>query len=128
MLPGAAVLISGKGQVPGVMKELLVSMGMPAGRIQVDRDSGTTYESAINVKRLAAGKQLVLVTSAGHLPRAMGAFHKVGLDPVAAPTNHMRMLRYRFTDFLPSPTQLVYSDLAVHEHIGIFWYRLTDRM
>lgn len=128
MIPDSTVLISGKGQVPAVMKELLVSLGMPAGRVQTDRDSGNTYESAINVKRLAGSRQIVLVTSAGHMPRAVGSFRKVGLDPVPAPTNHMRMLRYRFADFLPSPAQLVYSDLAVHEYIGITWYRLTDRI
>ncbi len=128
MLPDSTVLVSGKGQVPAVMKELLVSMGMPAGKIQLDRDSVNTYESAINVKRLAGNRQLVLVTSAGHMPRAVRCFRKVGLDPAPAPTNHMRMLRYRFTDFLPSPAQLVYSDLAVREYIGIFWYRLTDRI
>lgn len=128
MLPESTILISGKGDVPIVMKDLLVAVGLPAGRIKVDVDSGTTYESAINIRRIAGERHFVLVTSAGHMPRAVGAFRKVGLDPVPAPTNHMRMLRYRFSDFLPSPSQLAYSDLAVHEHMGIFWYRITDRM
>jgi len=128
MLPESAVLISGKGQVPTVMRELLVSMGAPAGSIQVDGDSGNTYESAINVKRLADGRQIALVTSAGHMPRAMRSFRKIGLNPAPAPTNHMRMLRYRIADFLPSPVQLAYSDLVIREYMGMLWYRFTDRI
>jgi uncharacterized SAM-binding protein YcdF (DUF218 family) len=74
------------------------------------------------------GEKFILITSAGHMPRAIGAFVKAGMDPVPAPTNFMSVRERRFMDYLPAPHHLVYADLAVHEYLGMAWYRLTGKM
>lgn len=127
-LPNTDILISGGGEVPGIMKELLAAMGLVEQRIVIDNKSGSTHESAENVKRLIGGEKFILVTSAGHMPRAMAAFRKAGMSPIPAPTNYMSVKERRFMDYLPSPHHLVYADLAVHEYLGMAWYRLTGRM
>ena len=127
-LPNTDILISGGGDVPGIMKELLAAMGLVEQRIVIDNKSGSTYESAENVKGLIGGEKFILVTSAGHMPRAMAAFRKAGMNPIPAPTNYMSVKERKFMDYLPSPHHLVCADLAVHEYLGMAWYRLTGRM
>jgi uncharacterized SAM-binding protein YcdF (DUF218 family) len=110
------------------MKKLLVSLGIPESRIAVENQSSNTFESAVQVARILKGKRCILVTSAGHMPRAMGSFKKQGMNPIPAPTHFMSIKKFRWSHYLPSPLHLGYSDLAVHEYLGIIWYRLTNRI
>jgi uncharacterized SAM-binding protein YcdF (DUF218 family) len=126
-LPGANVLITGGGDVPTIMRNLMVSLGIPQSRIILENQSSNTLESAIQVQKMLKGKKFILVTSAGHMPRAMGAFRKLGMNPIPAPTNFISVKKIRLIHFFPSPLHLEYSDLAVHEYFGIAWYRLTNR-
>jgi uncharacterized SAM-binding protein YcdF (DUF218 family) len=128
LLPDTKILISGRGEVPGIMKDLLASMGLPGQRIIIDNQSSNTHESAVNVRRILDQDDFVLVTSAGHMPRAIETFRKAGMNPVPAPTNYMSVKERRFIHYLPSPHHLVYADLAVHEYLGMAWYRIADRM
>ena len=128
LLPEAQILISGGGEVPEIMERLLASMGLSERRIAIENSSNNTHESAENVKRLLGGERFILVTSAGHMHRAMRVFAKEGTNPVPAPTNYMSVKERRFMDYLPSPRHLVYADLAVHEYLGMAWYRLTGKM
>jgi uncharacterized SAM-binding protein YcdF (DUF218 family) len=127
-LPDAEILISGGGEVPGIMKGLLASTGLTEQRISIDNRSNNTHESAENVEKLMAGKNFILVTSAGHMPRAIEVFAKAGMNPVPAPTNYMSVKEPRFMDYLPSPRSLDCADLAVHEYLGMAWYRLMGKM
>ena len=127
-LPEAKILISGGKDVPGVMKKLLVSLGVPESRIAVENQSSNTFESAVQVTKMLKEKTFILVTSAGHMPRAMGSFKKQGMNPIPAPTHFMSVKKFRLSHCLPSPLHLGYSDLAVHEYFGIIWYRLTNRI
>lgn len=128
ILPDAEILISGQGDVPEIMKRLLVSIGVPTHRIMVESQSSDTHESAVNVHKIVGAKRFVLVTSAGHMPRAMRSFQKLGMKPVPAPTNYMSKKNWLAIRYLPSPLHLEYSDLAVHEYLGILWYRLMNRL
>jgi uncharacterized SAM-binding protein YcdF (DUF218 family) len=128
LLPEAQILISGGSSVPGIMMAVLTAMGVEPQRIAIESGSGSTHESAENLKGIIGGERMILVTSAGHMPRAMGVFTKAGMNPVPAPTNYMSVRERRFMDYLPSPRHLVYADLAVHEYLGMAWYRLTGKM
>jgi len=127
-LPEARILISGGDDVPGIMKKVLVSLGISESRITVENQSSNTFGSAVQVARMLKGKTFILVTSAGHMPRAMGSFKKQGMNPIPAPTHFMSVKKYRWSHYLPSPLHLGYADLAVHEYFGIVWYRITNRI
>ena len=127
-LPKANILISGGKDIPGIMKQLLVSLGVPESRISLENQSSDTFESAVQVTKRLQEKQFILVTSAGHMPRAMGAFKRQGMNPIPAPTHFMSVKKFRLSHLLPSPIHLGYSDLALHEYLGIIWYRLTNRI
>src|SRR5205823_377321 len=61
----------------------LADWGIAPERVVVDPVARNTYENAVNVKKIAADrgwKNLLVVTSAFHMPRTLGCFHAVELD------------------------------------------------
>lgn len=122
------VIVSGNDEVPLIMRDLLVALGVPEKFISTDAISYNTYQSALNLRDRLHGRRFYLVTSAGHMPRAMGVFRKQGLDPVPAPTNYLSTPSMRDWNILPNGQHLAISDLAVHEYLGLIWYRLLDRL
>jgi uncharacterized SAM-binding protein YcdF (DUF218 family) len=66
-----------------------------------------------------------LVTHAWHMPRALLAFRRAGLEPVPAPVRIDALPEFRAASFVPSVGGWVESYLAFHEMIGLAWYKLT---
>ena len=121
--PNSTVIISGTGEVAMIMRDVLVSSGISAEQIRVDIDSNSTFESAKNLAPILGGRPFLLVTSAGHMPRAIGAFRKAGTIPLPVPTHYLTRRNFLATQYVPSPLHLVYSDLAVSEYAALLWYR-----
>lgn len=124
----AEILISGGCAVPQIMKNLLVSLGAPIEKVAIENKSANTYESAVNLQKRLGGKSFVLVTSAGHMPRSMGTFRKLRMNPIPAPTDYKSIKNYRAIAYAPSPLHLECSDLAVYEYLGIIWYKLKGHL
>lgn len=113
-------------------RRLLVSLGLPPERMILEPDSTNTAENAVFSARLitpAAGECWLLVTSASHMPRAIGAFRAAGLDLAAYPVDYRTPARLEEMPWLlPSPGQQLHLiDLALHEWLGLLWYRLRGR-
>jgi len=123
----SSILITGFSNVPHVMRDLSVSIGIPGERIIVDDRSENTLESAKAVKRLVNNRNIVLVTSAGHMPRTIEIFRRNGMAPIPAPTDFMTYRNFKSIHLFPSPLHLHYSDLMVHEYLGTLWYRISDK-
>ena len=118
------VIVTGASPTTDVMGALVVALGVPAERVTLDTDAPNTAASATNVQRLLGTSRFFLVTSAGHLPRAMAAFAARGLQPIPAPTDHQLPQRVAQASWTLSPFHLQASDLAMHEWVGALWYRL----
>ena len=107
---------------------LLESLGVAKGRVVAEDRSRNTVENARFSRELAQpkpGERWLLVTSAYHLPRAMGIFRKAGFPAEAYPVDW----RTRGTgDALrPFPTMgegLRRTDTAMREWIGLVAYWL----
>lgn len=93
----------------------------------VEGQARNTHENAIYSKALldAAGvRRVLLVTHAWHMPRALRSFRQAGLDVVPAPTAFGSTDRLRGPfDYFPSSRGLNQSSLALHEYLGLLWYR-----
>lgn len=120
---GCDVIVSGGPVTAKVMGESLLALGLPPERLKLESASDTTADSAVNLKPMLDGP-FFLVTSAGHLRRSMAVLQKQGLQPVPVPTDYQGPKDWRNADERPSPQSLYTSDLAIHEYIGLVWYRL----
>jgi uncharacterized SAM-binding protein YcdF (DUF218 family) len=72
------------------IKPTLVSLGVPPDAVQVEDHSRSTYENARQTAQLLEQQklqQVLLVTSALHLPRALATFRAAGIDALPAPTD-----------------------------------------
>ena len=118
------IVVSGRSPTTNIMRELLESIGVPSGRIHLDNDAANTAASAANVHNLLGDTAFYLVTSAGHMPRSMAVFAKAGMQPIAAPTDHRLPKNVAQAGWTLSPFHLECSDLAIHEIIGLWWYRI----
>lgn len=108
---------------------LLAELGVPPDAIVVETQSRNTYENAVNsaeIIRDRGWRSAILVTSGAHMPRALAAFSKAGIDAIPASTD----IRVRFPlydsalDFLPDAEALKRTSDAIREWIGIAVYRL----
>jgi uncharacterized SAM-binding protein YcdF (DUF218 family) len=121
--PRLQIIISGESEVVEVLARMLEAAGVPAEGIEVDASATNTRTSAVNLAPRLAGKRFWLVTSAGHMPRALGVFHKQGMVPIPAATHYLAR-KTLLQSLLPTPQHLEYSDLAVHEYLALLWYRI----
>lgn len=126
--PNKRIIITGYGAVPRVMRSVLIALGVQEYRILIDTQARNTFESAHNLQTLLTHDPFLLVTSAGHAPRAMGVFERLSMRPVPALTDYRTSKNWREVDYLPSADHLVMSDLAIHEYLGIAWYYFHDRL
>lgn len=105
--------------------------GLDQGDVVYEDQSRNTYENAIATRDLVKpkpGERWLLVTSAMHMPRAVGIFRRAGFLVVAYPVD------YRATDGLQhwSPPRhasgnFQLAEAAVHEWLGLAAYWLTGK-
>ncbi|HEY6125548.1 MAG TPA: ElyC/SanA/YdcF family protein [Steroidobacteraceae bacterium] len=126
--PQTTVIVSGDERNARDLGEVLLTLGLPADRLRLETQSRNTGDSALHVAPLLDGKPFALVTSAGHLPRSMATFAKAGLDALPVPADFRLPGPVSAASFLPAPRALQASDLAVHEYLGLTWYRMLGRL
>lgn len=128
MYPQARIIISGNNEVPDILQQMLQAAGISHSAIRLDRHAHNTYQSAVNLLSMVYKQHFILVTSAGHMPRAMAVFQAQGLEPVAAPTQFISRQNIFAAQYSPSPRHLMTTDLAIHEYLAMAWYRLTGKI
>lgn len=128
---GNGSLFPGKAAEADFVRSLWESFGIPHERMQFESRSRNTAENARFTKDLVhprAGERWLLVTSAYHMPRAMGVFRRAGFPVEAYPVDW----RTRGETDLSTPFEglaggLARTDAAAHEWVGLFAYWLTGR-
>jgi len=120
------------------MAALLKLMGVPESALILQDQSQNTYEDALYSceKIKAAGyKNVVLVTSAMHMPRSIKLFTKQGCTVLPAPTDYsitetawQRTWHPSFEEFIinlvPSYSNMSQVTKSMKEYIGMFIYHL----
>jgi uncharacterized SAM-binding protein YcdF (DUF218 family) len=113
------------------VKKYLMSIGFPDSALIIESRSKNTYENAIFTKiildSLKLNMNLLVVTSAYHMPRALAIFKKAGYKNITPfTTNRVSGLR-RFTIdhlFIPNPQALGGFEMILHEWVGFLIYKL----
>ena len=128
---GSAALIYDEGAEALLALRLLQDLGIARARILLEDRSRNTVENAVFSKAIAqpkSGERWLLVTSAHHLPRAVGVFRKVGFPVEPYPVDwRTRGPKDVLRPFATLGDGLRRSDTAVREWVGLAVYRLTGR-
>lgn len=108
------------------------AFGIAAGRITLDDQSRNTEENAVFAKRLTGateGQTWLLITSAFHMPRAVGLFRRAGFSTVPWPADYLASGEegVRIKPDQASENMAVAS-LALREWAGLAGYYMTGRI
>ena len=132
---GDAGILYKSGPEAASSASLLTSLGVAKERFVIEEESRDTYENAVKLKAslekfglIGPQKRWVLVTSAFHMPRAIGAFRQAGFAVEAWPVDY----RTRGKDDLSRPFDKVSeglrrTDAATREWVGLLAYWLAGR-
>ena len=137
--PSARILFSGgSGQLlasgpseAALAQRLFANLGIDPARLLLEDRSRDTTENATFSKALVKpkpGERWLLVTSASHMPRAVGAFRHAGFPVEPYPVDWRT--RGRIDLILPFANVsdgLKRTDTATREWVGLVVYRLTGR-
>lgn len=137
--PQARIVFSG-GEAPLVAsgvteadaaRTLFARAGVAAERVSYESASRNTYENAVLSRALARpqpGERWLLVTSAFHMPRAIGCFRAAGFPVEAVPVDYRTVgAASAAWPFFFASDGLRRTDLAVKEWVGLVVYALTGR-
>jgi uncharacterized SAM-binding protein YcdF (DUF218 family) len=128
---GSGRLVPDASSEADVAVRLLESLGVTADRIIAEDRSRTTAENAIFTKALVNPKpteRWLLVTSAHHMPRAIGAFRQIDFNVEAYPVDWRTRGPVDFVrPFSSLGDGLRRTDTATREWVGLIAYRLTGR-
>lgn len=123
-----------------LMAEFLVMLGVPKAAILTEDGSSNTHEHARNLPAIFEERKLrhiLLVTSAMHMPRALGVFRKqfAFIEFTPAPTDYHATQKqsptlwyHELTALVPTPSHLVAFSDVMHEYLGIGYYKLRGWM
>jgi uncharacterized SAM-binding protein YcdF (DUF218 family) len=129
---GVGTLLAPGVEATEPVARFLADAGIARERLILESRSRNTYENALLTRELvkpAAGERWYLVTSAYHMPRAIGLFRKAGFDVIAYPVDYRtRGPEDALRLFERIPQGLMRLDLGVNEWIGLVTYRALGRI
>lgn len=121
------------GATPGgqLLADMLEELGIAKERIEVEPRARTTWENALFVRDMLGseiGPEWLLVTSAWHMPRSVGAFRKLGMNPTPFPVDYRTPASPRIALLSqPASAGLFRFDNVLREYPGLLYYWLAGR-
>ena len=99
--------------------------GVPNDHIFRSELVANTADEAVAVKKMALGNNIILITSAFHMPRAQMLFEKEGFEVVPYPVDFKSHIpvSLTFMDYLPSAQSLRKTELGLRELMGRLFYQ-----
>lgn len=120
------------------MEEILLFLGVPQEALVLQTKSQNTYEDAVysaEILRAKGIEEVILVTSAAHMPRSVALFEKQGIKVIPAPADFnvpdyewQNLWQGNFAtqviNFLPNAGSISQTTSSLKEYIGIWVYKL----
>ena len=127
---GNGSLFPGQPGEADFLYPVLDDFGVPRARVVLENRSRNTVENAVFSKDIAQpkpGERWLLVTSAWHMPRAVGCFRSVGFPVEAYPVDWRTLRHPRYAVSTWPAANLYATDVIVHEWLGLLAYWVTGR-
>ena len=128
----AGILYKSDSEADGAAA-ILTKLGVAPDRLILEANARDTYENAVYLKKKLAedgdsdGRWL-LITSAYHMPRSMGAFRQAGFDVEPWPVDYRTRGKVDLTRPFDKVSEgLRRVDTATREWVGLLAYWLTGR-
>ncbi len=137
------VLVSGGVAIPGtgnegiISKGILLNLGINKEDLIIESKARNTKENADNIMSLLDENNIssiYLVTSAFHMPRSMLEFQrakgerKLDIIPYSCDYQTNADYEYSIFSFLPQQSAFDNSVLALHEYLGIAFYKIKEQL
>lgn len=109
----------------------LQDVGVDLSRVRFESRARNTAENALFTRRMvnpAPGSRWLLVTSAFHMPRAMGCFRQVDFPVTAYPVDYRTVSPRALDGFFTRASQGEdLTDISSKEWVGLLVYYMTGR-
>ena len=140
LYPDATLVFSGgvlfphpdsKTRESDIAQKILGEMGVPVDRMFFEKNSRNTYENAVFTVAFVhpeLQQNWLLVTSAWHMPRAIGCFRHAGWNVLPAPAGYFTTGQYSWMPVFRFEEQMHLLTLAAHEYSGLVAYKLLGRI
>jgi len=109
---------------------IMAQIGIPVDHVMFEKESRNTFENAVysmGIVKPEKTENWLLVTSAWHMPRAVGCFRKAGWNIYPVPTGYFTAGDYRFSFLFRFDEQIRALSYAMREYIGLAAYWLMGR-
>jgi uncharacterized SAM-binding protein YcdF (DUF218 family) len=125
LVSGGAPDGHGESEAEVMARSLKEDFGVPVRWLESTSDN--TAQNALHASLILQKEGIVrilLVTDALHMPRSERSFLQAGFGVVPAPTGFIATRPLDAGSFIPGARSLRDSYYALHEWIGLLWYRL----
>jgi uncharacterized SAM-binding protein YcdF (DUF218 family) len=130
----AGILYKSDSEAEGAAA-ILTKLGIGRDRLILEANARDTYENAVYLKKeltatgeLDPTKRWLLITSAYHMPRSMGAFRQAGFSVEPWPVDYRTRGKVDLTRPFDKVSEgLRRVDTAAHEWVGLLAYWITGR-
>lgn len=134
-IPGSKLILSeGKVFDPVPCAETMAgaakALGVKPEDLILESESRDTIDEARIIKSIVGNDKFILVTSALHMPRSMGMFKKLGMQPIPAPTGYRMKEKQGISPsgFFPSSEELRKAEGVIYEYLGLIWAKLRGQI
>ncbi|MCA3361335.1 MAG: YdcF family protein [Roseomonas sp.] len=128
---GQGSLVHGGLTEADVAQQFFESLGLSGARVIYEAEARNTHQNAVLTRDLVqpkANEVWLLITSASHMPRAMGVFRQAGWqDIIAWPVNYRTGHSFAAFYDAPFPERLGQFEWGFREWVGLLAYRLMGR-
>ncbi|MCL2688958.1 MAG: YdcF family protein [Chitinispirillia bacterium] len=137
VLSGGVVEVVSNDTVPEAHSAFLLLnelFGIDSADVLLEPNSRNTRENALYTKKVmeeaGLGNDIILVTSAYHMPRSAAIFRKAGFIVTPAPAGFYEedYIGFKLYGWLPNAGSLFRSTIALHEYYGIAVYKILGWM
>lgn len=113
-----------------MLARVAMALGVDKQSILLLETAKDTWEEAFQAASVISDSNLVLVTSASHMDRALYEFKMAGLNPIPAPTNFLAQkdIKLPWVKYSPRAQYLEQFEKYWHEKLGHLWQRLRDKV
>lgn len=131
-LPNSRLILSGysssgRTSQAEMLRDAALLLGVEISRTMMQSEPGTTLEEArVYSERYAGNQQVILVTSAVHMPRSVMLFERAGVDVIPSPANYKLKGSWRYVRLgWPSMDNIGKLRVAIHEYAAILKYKIV---